>query len=64
MSKVMIDYTNWRGVRGIRKIEPIRIYYGSNEFHPLEQWLLLAVDLDKNEERTFSMCNIHDWEEL
>jgi hypothetical protein len=58
---VMIDYTNWRGVRGIRRIlPPFRIYWGSTEYHAEPQHLLEAVDTDKGK-RTFAMKDIHSW---
>jgi len=59
--EVMIDYTNWRGERGLRRIRPLRIDFENNEWHPETQWLLLAVDVDKGHERTFAMKNIHAW---
>lgn len=42
MRKLMIDYTNWRGERRLREIEPISMRFGSNEWHKEEQWLILA----------------------
>lgn len=59
---VTIDYTNWRGERGARLIYPLAIRFENNEWHPESQWLLEAVDLEKNEIRTFAMKNIHSWE--
>jgi hypothetical protein len=58
---VVIDYTNWRGERALRRIEPVGIYWGSNEWHPKEQWLLDARDYGKREQRTFAMKDIHSW---
>lgn len=60
---VSIDYTNWRGERGLRKIVPVRIYFGQTSWHPGDQWLLEAIDVDKGELRTFSMSHIHEWRE-
>ena len=37
---VEIDYTNWRGERKLRKIEPLALILGSNEWHPETQWLI------------------------
>lgn len=54
-----IDYTNWRGERGVRDIRPVRIEWGSNEWHPEPQWLLVAHDAGTNTERTFAMEKIH-----
>lgn len=58
---ISIDYTNWQGERRIRKIEPIQIYFGSNKFHPKDQWLLEALDIQKNENRTFALNMIHEF---
>jgi predicted DNA-binding transcriptional regulator YafY len=62
LMKVRIDYTNFRGERGYRFIEPVEIYYGSTEFHQEEQWLLVALDIEKQEYRYFAMQDIHSWE--
>lgn len=61
---VEIDYTNWKGERFIRRIVPIRIFFGSNEWHTKPQWLIEANDLEKNAPRTFAMKDIHSWESL
>lgn len=59
---VDIDYTNYRGDRAIRTVMPIEIFYGTNKFHPGEQWLLLAHTLDRDgDKRTFAMRDIHSW---
>lgn len=60
--RVQIDYTNWEGKRGLRVIEPRYMYYGSNEWHQEEQWLLNALDVDKQAIRTFAMKDIHSWQ--
>ena len=54
-SFIKFDYVNWRGVKGERKARAIEIYHGSTEYHPEDQWLLEAMDLDKNEIRIFAM---------
>jgi predicted DNA-binding transcriptional regulator YafY len=59
--EVVIDYTNWRGERALRRIRPLRIDFENNEWRPETQWLLLATDVDKGEERTFALNNIHAW---
>lgn len=58
----IIDYTNYRGKRGKRKITPLNIRFGSTFFHPEYQWLLVAYDHDKHAYRTFAMKDIHSWE--
>ena len=56
---VIIDYTNYRGESGCRVIMPIEKFFGINEFHPGEQWLIRATDVEKNAERVFAMKDIH-----
>jgi hypothetical protein len=58
---VVIDYTNWRGVRSYRKITPIRIRFGVSPWHKEPQWLLTAFDFDKRQEREFAMKKIYSW---
>jgi predicted DNA-binding transcriptional regulator YafY len=58
---VTIDYTNWRGERGTRRVIPISIVFTYNEWHPEQQWLCIATDVAKNEKRFFAMANIHSW---
>ncbi|PID32885.1 hypothetical protein CR956_00115 [Candidatus Saccharibacteria bacterium] len=58
---VVIDYTNYRGKRMLRRVRPIRLVFDSNQWHPKPEWLLEAFDLDKNAERTFSLKDIHSW---
>lgn len=61
MNAVIIDYTNWRGVRSWRKIVPRKIDFGSNEWHPEPQWLLTAYDYPTDSVRQFAMADIHSW---
>lgn len=58
---VKIKYKNWRGEVAYRNIQPIEIIFGSNEFHKDPQWLMKAMDLDKNVERTFAIADIMEW---
>jgi hypothetical protein len=60
---VIIDYTNWRGERALRRIIPLSIAFENNEYHPETQWLMEAVDVDKGKIRTFAMRDIHSWQE-
>ncbi len=59
---VVIDYTNWRGERSKRRIHPVTLTFGSNEWHKDLQWLLTAYDVDKEAVREFAMKDIHSWE--
>lgn len=56
-----IRYKNYRGEVAERKILPKQIYFGSTEWHPEEQWLLEAYDLDKEANRTFALKDIQEW---
>lgn len=60
-TQVSIDYTNWRGETATRRIIPISIWFGSTEWHKQAQWLLKALDIEKNAERDFALKDIHDW---
>lgn len=62
MSKIVIlDYTNYRGERSMRRVEPINIEFTSNEWHPEAQWLMTAWDVEKKAHRHFAMKDIHSW---
>ena len=58
---VRVFYTNWKGETSVRHLVPIRIFFGANEWHTREQWLLYAFDVDKNVERTFALNDVHAW---
>lgn len=59
---VRIDYTNWRGERAKRLIEPLGLTFGASEFHPQPQYLIPAIDHEKKAERVFAAKDIHSWE--
>ena len=59
---VIINYTNWKGVTGFRRIIPKKIFFGSTEWHKEEQWLLEAYDVDKNADRSFAIKDIKSWQ--
>lgn len=61
--EVILDYTNWRGVRKSYRIRPKHIMFGANEWHTEQQWLLEAFTVPDNAVRTFAMKNIHSWTE-
>lgn len=60
-SEVVIDYTNWRGERAGRRILPLDLVFQATEWHPKEQWLLRAIDVEKGDERLFAVADIHSW---
>ena len=59
---VKIVYTNYKGVTATRYIVPIEILFGHNEWHTQDQWLMRALDVEKNAERTFALKDISSWE--
>ena len=61
-----INYTNHRGHRRWRKIIPIRVDHGPNEYHPTKCSLLVAWDMELTPpiEKTFAFASIHAWEDL
>jgi predicted DNA-binding transcriptional regulator YafY len=58
---VEIDYTNWRGERSTRRVVPVRLRFGANEWHWEPQWLLDAWDTGKGAARTLAVAGIHSW---
>ena len=58
---VSILYTNWKGETRTRRIKPQSIYWGSTEYHTEPQWLLDALDCEKQEFRQFAMKDIREW---
>jgi hypothetical protein len=61
--EVVIDYTNWRGERAMRRIVPKEIVFcpQGTEFHIAPGWFLRARDVDKGGMRDFAMADIHSW---
>jgi hypothetical protein len=60
-SDVIIDYTNYKGVRAERRVLPKSFTYDKTEHHPETQWLMIAFDYGKGANRTFAMRDIHSW---
>lgn len=56
--ELKFDYINWEGKRAVRRVKPLEIWYGKTEWHPKDGWFLRALDLEKNEERNFSLQDI------
>lgn len=53
-----IHYTNWRGETAEREIIPVKVWFGSTEWHPEPQWFLAAIDVEKDAPRDFAMKDI------
>ncbi len=60
-SEVTFTYKNHKGETSIRLVRPEMIHFGSNEYHPEPQWLMLAWDLHKEALRSFAIKDIRDW---
>jgi hypothetical protein len=60
-TSITIQYTNYRGETGMRHIVPINIQFTATEHHPEPQWILEALDLDKNANRSFAIKDILKW---
>lgn len=58
---VKILYTNWKGETKYRNIIPINIEFKSTEWHKEEQWILNALDIDKQANRGFAIKDIKEW---
>lgn len=56
---ISFGYTNYRGEQAARRAIPVRLYWGSTEYHREEQWLFEAYDVEKHAMRDFALrdCN-------
>lgn len=48
-------YHNWRGEVSARRVRPLRIEFAATDWHPEQQWLLIAYDVEKGAERSFAI---------
>jgi predicted DNA-binding transcriptional regulator YafY len=53
-------YTNYKLETERRRVKPIKVWYGSTQYHTGPQWFLHALDLDKDEERNFAMRDMSE----
>lgn len=58
---VRFRYRNYKGKESVRRAVPGPIYWGKTEWHPEEQWLFRAWDLDKGEARDFALKDVLAW---
>jgi predicted DNA-binding transcriptional regulator YafY len=58
---VSIVYTNYRGETARRRIIPQRVWFGATKWHPDEQWLLDAFDVEKQSARSFALRDIQSY---
>lgn len=52
---VRVHYRNWRGEERTREIRPIQVQWGTSDWHPEDQWLLLAVDPEDGKTKLFAL---------
>lgn len=55
-------YKNYNGELTRRHVSPVSIRFGSSEWHPEEQWLMLAFDYDRQAKREFALKDVENWE--
>jgi len=48
-------YKNYQGKVSQRTIMPLRVLFKATDYHPDQQWILDAFDLDKSAERSFAL---------
>jgi predicted DNA-binding transcriptional regulator YafY len=60
--EISIRYRNWRGEVSVRRVLPETIWFGATEWHPEHQWLMDAVDLDRDEMRSFAIKDIVEFD--
>lgn len=57
---LVLDYTNWRGERRLRRVLPLRIEWeGATQWHPEPGWALIATCRAVDAERSFRMTSVH-----
>ena len=55
---VRINYRNYKGEERMRTIIPASVWWGATKWHPEEQWLLEAMDIEKGEMRDFALKDL------
>lgn len=58
---IKVEYTNYRGEKGIRTIVPVNFYFGTTDYHPEAQWLVKLWDCDRQAERIYALKEITRW---
>ena len=61
---VEIDYTNHAGERRVRRIRPLRLRFGTTPKQHTPRYVIDAIDLERNVERSFTIAELHRWTEL
>jgi len=55
---LQFEYKNYKDEISNRIVIPYKIWFGNTKFHPEEQWLLHAYDIEKCAERNFALRDI------
>jgi predicted DNA-binding transcriptional regulator YafY len=55
---ITVRYKNYRGEIAVRTLVPVKLWWGSNEYHTQEQWLLTAWDIERNAYRDYALQDI------
>lgn len=59
--EICVSYTNYQGETRFRKIVPSKVFYGSTHWHKEPCLLLLALDLETNEQRLFKVADFGEF---
>ncbi len=62
MSEVRVRYKNWKGEVEVRRIVPVHLHYGHNQWHPEDQHLLDVFEVGKKVSRSFAVKDILEWD--
>lgn len=58
---IRVLYKNYRGETAWRTIIPKEIFFGCNDYHKEDQWLVKVQDMEKGAERIYAMSDIQEW---
>ncbi len=58
---VEIDYTNHRGEREVRRVQPRTLTFGVTPHHSTPQWIVDSFCLARNSMRSFALGGVHAW---
>ena len=52
---ISVIYTNHRGITTTRRIRPLNVYWGKNQWHLEPQWMTDAYDEERGAIRSFTL---------
>jgi hypothetical protein len=55
---ITVRYKNYRGEIAVRKIVPVKMWFGKTEYHPHEQWIMTVWDCEKAAYRDYALQDI------